>query len=66
MKADNEMLEGQLEAYEKELRGLNSYGKELKDRAAEHGTAGEHYEEDLTEAEHNIKYTKLRRRESGS
>ncbi|HKS28174.1 MAG TPA: DUF1508 domain-containing protein [Pyrinomonadaceae bacterium] len=56
MKPDHEMLEDQLKAYEGELRELNSYVKELKNRTAEQGTSAEQYEEDLTEAEHNIKY----------
>ena len=56
MKADHEMLEGQLKDYEEQLRGLNSYVKELKDKTAEHGTEKEHFEGDMTEAEHNIKY----------
>ena len=56
MEPDRETLEDQLKDYEDQLRGLNSYVKELKDRTAEHGTAGEHYESDLSEAEHNIKF----------
>lgn len=56
MKPDHETLEDQLQAYEGRLRGLNSYVRELKDRAAAHGTAEEHYEVDLAEAEHNIRF----------
>lgn len=56
MKPDHEMLEDQLEAYGRELRELTSYVKELKNSTVEHGTSEEHYKEDLTEAEHNIKY----------
>ncbi len=56
MKSDHEMHEEQLKDYEGQLRSLNSYVSELKDKAAEHGTPGEHFEEDLMEAEHNIKY----------
>ena len=56
MKADNEMFKVKLKNYEEQLRGLNSYIKELKDRTAEHGTQKELYEEDLLEAEHNVKY----------
>lgn len=56
MKADHEMLEGQLADYEGELRGLKSYVKELKDRTAECCTEKEHFEGDLMEAENNIKY----------
>jgi len=56
MSADNEMLEKQLKEYEEQLGGLNSYVKELKDKTAEHGTQREHFEIDLMEAEHNIKY----------
>ena len=56
MRPDHESLEDQLTNYEGQLKGLNSYVKELKDRTAEHGTAEEHYESDLSEAEHNIKF----------
>jgi uncharacterized protein YegP (UPF0339 family) len=56
MEADHAMLEAQLREYEGQLRSLTSYIKELKDRTAEHGTEKEHFEVDMTEAEHNIKY----------
>jgi uncharacterized protein YegP (UPF0339 family) len=56
MKVDHEMLEEQLKGYEGQLRSLTSYVKELKDRTAEHGTQKEHFEGDMAEAEHNIKY----------
>ncbi len=56
MTASREVLEEKLKNYERELRGLNSYVKELNDKCAEHGTQKEHYEVDLMEAEHNIKY----------
>jgi uncharacterized protein YegP (UPF0339 family) len=53
---DRETLEEQLTDYEGQLRGLTSYVSELKNTTAAHGTASEHFEGDLTEAEHNIKY----------
>jgi uncharacterized protein len=56
MKANHEMLEELSKDYEGQLRGLKSYVKELKDKTAEHGTQREHFEEDLMEAEHNIKH----------
>ena len=56
MKPDRELLEDQLKNYEEQLRGLNSYVTELKDKTAEHGTEKEHYESDLMEAEHNIEF----------
>lgn len=56
MKANQEMLEEQLKNYEGQLKGLNSYIKEINDKTAEHGTAREHFEGDLIEAEHNVKY----------
>lgn len=56
MKADQRSIEEQLQDYEGQLRGLTSYVKELKDKIAEHGTEQEHFEADLIEAEHNIKY----------
>lgn len=56
MKASNEMLQEQLKDYEGQFRGLNAYLKELKARVAEHDTPSEHFETDLREAEHNIKY----------
>lgn len=52
----NAMLEDQLESYEAQLRSLNSYIKELNDKTAAHGTEKAHFEVDLMEAEHNIKY----------
>lgn len=56
MNPDRDTLEAQLKEYEGQLRGLNSYVKELKDKTAEHGTESEHFESDLVEAEHNVKY----------
>ena len=56
MNSDRETLEGQLKDCEEQLRGLNSYAKELKARAAAHGTPEEHFGDDLRKAEHNIKY----------
>ena len=56
MKADHEMVEDQLKDYEGRVRSLTSYVKELKDKAAAHGTEKGHFEGDVTEAEHNIKY----------
>ncbi|MDT4895180.1 MAG: hypothetical protein QOH25_257 [Acidobacteriota bacterium] len=56
MKDNREMLEDQLENFETQLRSLNSYLKELKDKTAEHGTDRAQFEEDLIEAENNVKY----------
>ena len=56
MSDNRETLEDQLEKYEAQLRGLNSYIKELNDRTAEHGTDREHFEGDLVGAQHNINY----------
>jgi uncharacterized protein YegP (UPF0339 family) len=56
MKANQEILKEQLKKYEGQLSGLNTYIKELKDRAATYGTPREYIEEDLMEAENNIKY----------
>ena len=56
MQSNREIHEGLLSKYEGELAGLKTYIKELKDRVAEHGTPPEHFEEDLSEAEHNVKY----------
>jgi uncharacterized protein YegP (UPF0339 family) len=56
MKADHEKLEEEWKDYEVQLRGLNSYVKELKDKTAQYGTQKEQFEVDLMEAEHNIKY----------
>ena len=56
MEPSHETLEEQLKDYEGQLRGFNSYVKELKDKTAEHGTEQEHFEVDLMEAEHNVKY----------
>lgn len=56
MKANREMLEAQLLQYESQLKRLKSYVQELKARTTEHGTERVHFESDLMEAEHNIKY----------
>jgi hypothetical protein len=56
MDANRETLEAQLIQYESQLKGLKSFVKELKARTAEYGTDKEHFETDLLEAEHNIKY----------
>jgi hypothetical protein len=58
MKPGHELLGDQLEKYEQQLGGLNSYVRELKAKASEHGTAAEQYDADLLEAEHNIEYYK--------
>ncbi len=56
MNDNREMLEDQLVRFEAQLRGLNSYIKELNDRTAEHGTGREHFEGDLVEAQNNVNY----------
>ena len=56
MNESRDTLEDRLQDYEARLGGLKSFVKELNDRAAEHGTAREHLEEDLFEAEHNVKH----------
>lgn len=56
MKDHREMLEKQLNSYEKRLVEFNSFIKKLGDRALECGTERSHFKEDLTEAEHNVKY----------
>ena len=56
MKVNREKLEDQLESYEEELKGLSSYFKELQTTANKHGTDRAHFEGDLVEAEHNIKF----------
>ena len=53
MKAEHEE---KLKHYERELSGLKSYVKELKDKTAEYGTEREQFEQDLMEAECNITY----------
>ncbi len=50
------VLEDHLESYQQKLRSLNSYVKELNDRAAEHGTDPAIFEADLLEAQHNVAY----------
>jgi hypothetical protein len=56
MTAIREALEDQLEKYEQQLASLNSYIKELKAMTHKHGTEKDHFEDDLMEAEHNVKY----------
>ena len=51
-----EVLEDQLESYGGKLKGLKSYITELKAMTEKHGTDAAHFEEDLHEAEHNIKW----------
>ena len=58
MKASRDMLEDQLQDYEKQLASLSAYLKELKDMTARHGTDKEHFEGDVAEAEHNVLYYK--------
>ena len=56
MSISRDVLEDQLQNYEMQLQSLKSYMKELNDMAARHDTDREHFESDLFEAEHNIKY----------
>lgn len=56
MKADHAKLAEECKDYAEQLRGLNSYIKELKDKTAQHGTQTEAFADDLMEAEHNVKY----------
>lgn len=56
MNKNHRTLENMVEDYELQMKGLNSYIKELTDRTKEHGTDSEHFEVDLMEAQHNVKY----------
>jgi len=56
MKAKRDVLEDQLQEYERQVRELNSYIRELTDQAARHGTEKSEYETDLLHAEHNIRF----------
>ena len=56
MKASREMLARELERYEEQLREVKSYLKELKTMTAKCGTAADQVEEDLREAENNVRY----------
>ncbi len=56
MNVSRDMLEDQLQDYEMQLKCLKSYLKELNGMTTKHGTGREHFESDLFEAEHNIKY----------
>jgi hypothetical protein len=56
MNDKREMLEDQLERYEAQLRSLKSHLTELKNMTAKHGTDRAHFEDDLREVEHNVKY----------
>jgi hypothetical protein len=56
MSVSRDMLEDQLQHCEKQLGGLNSFIKELNGMTAKHGTEPAHFEEDLFEAEHNVKF----------
>ncbi|HYG80595.1 MAG TPA: hypothetical protein VD861_09420 [Pyrinomonadaceae bacterium] len=56
MKAKRDVLEVQIQEYERQVIGLKSYIKELTDTADKHGTEKSEYEADLLEAEHNVQY----------
>jgi hypothetical protein len=56
MKANREMLEDQLQRYETQLGSFSSYIKELNDMTAKYGTDKAQFEQDLLEAETNVKY----------
>jgi hypothetical protein len=56
MKAKRDVLEDQMQEYERQVVGLKSYIKELRDTAEKHGTEKSEYEADLIEAEHNVQY----------
>jgi uncharacterized coiled-coil protein SlyX len=56
MKVNRAMLENQLERYETQLKSTSSFLKELNDQVTEHGTDKAQVEEDLIEAENNVKY----------
>ena len=56
MKDNRELLENRLENCEAELRSSQAYLAELKSMTAKHGTDKAQFEEDLLEAETNVKY----------
>ncbi|HEV7473095.1 MAG TPA: hypothetical protein VGN90_03535 [Pyrinomonadaceae bacterium] len=56
MKTNREVLEDRLEDDEEQLKGLKSFVTELKAMTAKNGTDEAQFEEDLREAEHNIKF----------
>lgn len=56
MKPSRTQLEADLADYENQLNSLNSFLQALQERTEEYGTGREHFEADLTEAQHNIKY----------
>ena len=56
MNANREILEDQLKKYEMQLKSLRSYLTELNNKAAELGTDRSQFQDDLIEAEHNVKY----------
>lgn len=56
MSVSRDVLEDQLQDYEMQLKSLKSYLKELNNMTAKHGTDRAHFESDLFEVEHNIKY----------
>jgi uncharacterized protein YegP (UPF0339 family) len=56
MSDERAKLQERLGKYEAQLKSLNSYVKELTDKASEHSTEREQFAEDLMEAEHNIKF----------
>jgi septal ring factor EnvC (AmiA/AmiB activator) len=56
MKSNRAVLEAELENYEERLKSVSSYAAELKATIARLGTDPTQVEEDLMEAEHNIKF----------
>jgi hypothetical protein len=56
MKDNREIMEDHLENCETQLRNSQAYLAELKNMTAKHGTDKAQFEEDLLEAETNVKY----------
>jgi len=56
MTLTREELEDQSAKYQRQLDGLRAYMKELRETAEKHGTDESLLEEDLHEAEHNVRY----------
>ena len=56
MNDQREIIKAQRTNYEERVRGLKSYVKELTEMAAQHGTDGEHIEEDLSKARADLAF----------
>lgn len=56
MNANSTLAERELAEFEEKLQNLRSYISAIKERARNHGTDYEHYDDDLMKAENDARY----------